>query len=109
MITVPKKDGKRLVALNGDKLGLIAGSVVGLAVMAVCFYWQKVDGITVAVRVGWAFVIAYGVTFFFVRLLLRITLFEFVASKTRGPVGLRGKRGSDASEESDEPPEADAE
>lgn len=72
------KSVKRSIALDGDKLGHVVGTVVALAVMALCFYVQKVDGFTAAVRVGWAFVIAYGATFFLVRVILRTTLREYV-------------------------------
>jgi hypothetical protein len=72
------KKPRRIVALNGDKLGLVAGSVVATVVMAQCFFVQHVDGPTAALRVGWAFVIAYGAAFFLVRVILRTTIFEFV-------------------------------
>lgn len=74
----PEKKKGRKIALDGDKLGHVVGTTVALAVMAICFYFQKVDGVTAAVRVGWAFVIGYGATFFLVRVILRTTLFEFV-------------------------------
>lgn len=76
-----KKKTGRVVALDGDKLGHIVGAGVALVVMALCFFYQKVDGFATALRVGWAFVIAYGTTFFFIRILLRVALFEFVIQK----------------------------
>lgn len=74
----PDNKLKRVVALDGDKLGHVVGTVVATAVMALCFFYQEVDGYTAAARVGWAFVLSYGATFFLVRVILRTTLSEFI-------------------------------
>lgn len=79
---------KRVIPLNGDKLGFVAGAIMATAVMVVCFYYQRADGVTTAIRVAWTFVITYGIVFFFVRTILRITLLEFV-EQTRSKKGGR--------------------
>ena len=78
-----KKQSKRILVLDGDKLGHIMGVLVALVVMAICFFVQKADGYTTAIRVGWAFVVAYGATFVLIRIILRVTLFEFVVDKKK--------------------------
>ncbi len=71
------KKQRRVVALNGDKLGLVTGSVFATAVLALCFFYRQTDTSTAAIRAGWAFVVAYGAAFFLVRVVLRTTLYEF--------------------------------
>lgn len=77
------KSQSQVVALDGDKLGHIAGAVVALVIMAVSFYYREVDAATAFTRVGWAFVLAYGATYFLVRVILRVTLFLVIAEKKR--------------------------
>lgn len=74
------KRGK-VIALDGDKLGFIAGTAVALIVMLLSFYYQKVDALTTFTRTGWAFVIAYGATFFFTRKVLKETLTLMIENK----------------------------
>lgn len=108
---VPEKRLKRVIPLNGDKLGFIGGSVFATAVMIICFYYQRADGVTTAIRVGWTFVIGYGMTFFLVRTILRITLLEFV-QHTRAKRGSRLGKSEEVEEEATTPlaaPEAEAE
>ncbi len=78
-----KQPPRRVIVLDGDKLGHVVGAIAATIVMAFCFFYQKVDGYTVAIRAGWAFVICYGATFFLVRVILRITLQEYVLEKQR--------------------------
>lgn len=73
-----EKKLKRVIPLNGEKLGHIGGAIMATIVMIICFVYQRADAATTAIRVAWTFVIGYGVTFFFVRTLLRVTLTEFV-------------------------------
>lgn len=100
-----KKGNKLSVTLDGDKLGQIAGATVALVVMAMCFYYQKVDGYTAATRVGWAFVLSYAAVFFLVRVILRTTLFEFIAHRDAELAARRVRRR--ASTARDEEPEPD--
>ena len=71
------------------------GVIVALVVMAICFFVQKADGYTTAIRVGWAFVVAYGATFVLIRIILRVTLFEFVVDKKKKELS-RGDDGGDS-------------
>lgn len=82
------KRGK-VIALDGDKLGHIAGAAVALVVMSLSFFYQEVDGVTAFVRTGWAFVFGYGATFFLVRVILKKTLALMIENKR---VALEEKR-----------------
>lgn len=75
------KKGKRVVAFDGDKLGHVAALVVAVGIMGFCFFYRKMDLAPTLVRVGWVFVATYGLTFFFVRTILRTTLFELVVQQ----------------------------
>lgn len=96
-----QKQSKRILVLDGDKLGHIVGVLVALVVMAICFFVQKADGYTTAIRVGWAFVVAYGATFVLVRIILRVTLFEFVVDKKKKERSLRSDGGDSKTTETD--------
>ena len=93
---------KRVIPLNGDKLGFIGGSILATAVMIICFYFRRADGVTTAIRVAWTFVVGYGMTFFLVRTILRITLLEFV-QHTRAKRGSRLGKSEEVAEEATEP------
>lgn len=94
-----QKKIKRVLALDGHRLGLVGGTVLALAVMAACFYVRGVDGLTAATRTGWAFVAGYGAVFFLVRVILRTTLAEFIqfseSKKRKARLG-RGERAAAA-------------
>ena len=92
---------KRVVALDGDKLGHVVGTVVATAVMATCFYYQEVDGYTAAVRVGWAFVLSYGATFFLVRVILRTALAEFIEQEQEKKEAQKSRLSSGAESETE--------
>jgi len=83
----PQKKLKRVVALDGHRLGLVNGMAIALVVMAFSFFYQHVEFLTTGIRVGWAFVAAYGATFFLIRVILRTTLFEFLAFEQKDPKG----------------------
>ena len=86
-----KRQPKRVVVLDGDKLGLIVGATFATLVMGLCFFLRQVDAHTAAIRVGWAFVLAYGATFFLVRVILRTTLYEFIEQSRRKKDRKRGR------------------
>lgn len=71
------KKNKRVIALDGDKLGMIGGMVGAFIVLIVCLI-NHVSTITSLTRMGWGFVICYGATFFLVRVILRTTLIEMI-------------------------------
>jgi len=71
----------RVLALDADKLGTVAGGFVGLLVAAIQMFYREADPLTTLVRSGWAFVGAYAAVFFLVRTILRTTLFEALAEK----------------------------
>ncbi len=65
-----------VLALDADKLGLIAAVLVATIVMGLCFL-QGVQGLEVAVRAGLTFIVTYGAVYFLVRVILRAALIEF--------------------------------
>jgi len=104
----PPKKFKRVVALDGHRLGLVNGTAIALVVMAFSFFYQQVEFVATGIRVGWAFVAAYGATFFLIRVILRTTLFEFIAFEQADPKG-RSRLGRTEYEEEDELPAAQPE
>ena len=77
------------------------GVLVALIVMVICFFVQKADGYTTAIRVGWAFVVAYGATFLLIRIVLRVTLFEFVVDKKKKELSTDDDGGDSETTETD--------
>ena len=63
-----------VIALDGHKLGHIVGAIVAFAVLSISLFLRNADGLTTFARVGWSFVVAYGATYFLVRVILRTTL-----------------------------------
>ncbi len=55
---------------------MVGGAVVGTVVMALSFFVQELTWTTVAVRVGWSFVIAYGLTFMLVNIIVHTKMAE---------------------------------
>ena len=83
MARIESNPNTKVVALNGNRLGQIGGAVVACVVMAFSFYMREVDAFTAFTRVGWAFVIGYGATFFLVRVILVTTLRQMVEERRR--------------------------
>lgn len=71
---------KKVIALDGDKLGMIGGMVGAIIVLIISLYRHPGDLMTTVIRMGTAFVICYGGTFFLVRMILRTTLQEMIES-----------------------------
>lgn len=78
-----------VIALDGHKLGHIAGATAGFAVMALLMYFRHADAYTTFTRAGWTFVVAYGSTFFLVRVTLRTTLAQLALERR---IALKEKR-----------------
>ena len=78
-----EETGKKsmVIALDGGKLGHIAGAIVALTVMILSMYLSNTDALTTFKRAGWAFVVGYGATFFLVRVILRITLRQLLEDR----------------------------
>jgi len=78
---VPKKKADKkprlVLTLDGDKLGLVAATLVCTVVMAVGFFVREAGVVEVLWRGGLAFVGTYAATFFLVRWILRCVLTEF--------------------------------
>ena len=70
-----------VIALDGHKLGHIAGAVVAFTVLTLLFVLGNADALTTFTRVGWSFVVSYGATFFLVRVILRTTLAQLALDK----------------------------
>lgn len=64
------------LALDRDKLSLFMASLMATIVMALSFYYGKVDFITVAKRVAWTVFIVYPVTFFVVWRIVHVAVAE---------------------------------
>ena len=88
MGTNAKKATGRVITLDADRLGHVVGALAALVVLAVCLFYQEVDGWTAALRVAWVFVLGYFGTFVFVRWVLRTALAEYVERERlkKGPV-----------------------
>lgn len=71
-----------VIALDGHKLGHIAGALVAFAVLTISLFLRNADALATFTRVGWSFVVAYGATYFLVRVILRTTL-ALLASEKR--------------------------
>lgn len=69
---------KKVIPLDGDKLGMIGGTIGAIIVLFVSLSVHSGDLLTTIIRMGWAFVICYGGTFFLVRMVLRTTLQEMI-------------------------------
>ena len=70
-----------VIALNGHKLGHIAGAIVAFTVLTLLVALGNADALTTFRRVGWSFVVSYGATFFLVRVILRTTLAQLALDK----------------------------
>jgi hypothetical protein len=88
----------RMVALNADKLGAIAGGLTALGVALIQMFVQEAGPMTTIVRSAWAFVGAYAAVFFLVRTILRTTLFEMLAGNEARREARREARGKAAAE-----------
>ncbi len=110
-VTGSSKKGM-VIALDGHKLGHIAGAVVGFTVLTLLLLLENTDALTTFKRAGWSFVVSYGATFFLVRVILRTTLTQLALEKR---VALQEKREwhreqrrqGDATEPTDEAVEAE--
>lgn len=71
----------RVVALDSDRLGHIAGALFALAVALAQMFWRDADLLTTIVRSAWTYVGAYAGTFILVRLFLRASLFQMINEK----------------------------
>lgn len=69
---------KKVVALDGDKLGMIGGMIGAIIVLIISLYAHPGEMMTTVIRMGTAFVVCYGATFFLVRMILRTTLQEMI-------------------------------
>jgi hypothetical protein len=92
------KSTKKVIPLDGDKLGMIGGMIGAIIVLIMSLYFHRGDIVTTLIRVGWAFVICYGATFFLVRMILRTTLQEMIEMN---------RRPKKSAEDSDEPVDAE--
>lgn len=99
----PPKKFKRVVALDGHRLGLISGMAIAVVVMGVSFFYQHAEFLATGIRTGWAFVAGYAATFFLVRVILRTTLFEFLGHERKDTIA-PSRLGRTEREEEDELP-----
>ena len=77
----PGKKNRPVLALDADRLGLIAAVVVATVVMAIGFFVRQAGTFEVIWRAGLAFVGTYAATFCLVRIILRCVLTEFAEQK----------------------------
>ncbi len=75
------KRAPRVVALDADRLGHIAGALAALPVALAQMFYRDADLLTTLVRGGWTYVGVYAATFAMVRLFLRASLFQMLEDK----------------------------
>ena len=73
-----KKSTRKVIPLDGDKLGMIVGLMGAIVVLLIGVFAQRGGLSSIIIRTGWTFVICYGATFFLVRMILRTTLQEMI-------------------------------
>lgn len=76
-----RKNQQRFItlALDRDKLSLFMASLLATVVMALSFFYGKVDFVTVAERVAMTVFIVYPVTFFVVWRVIHVVVAELAA------------------------------
>ena len=70
------KPPRLAIALDPDRLALLAGAVVALLVMIVSAFVRHADLPTALLRAGIAMVVCYAATFILVAIVKRVTLTE---------------------------------
>ena len=75
--TSPNAKKKLTLLLDPDKLGLVVAAFLATIVMGCCFFYRRMSGFDVAVRVGVAFALCYCTTFLLVWCLRHIAAVEF--------------------------------
>lgn len=81
---------------------MIGGMIGAIIVLIMSIFYHRGDITTTLLRVGWAFVICYGATFFLVRMILRTTLQDMLEQNNAA-------KNSSEEETIDEQEQADAE
>jgi TRAP-type mannitol/chloroaromatic compound transport system permease large subunit len=77
----PEKQPRLAIALDPDRLALLAGSVVALIVFAVSVFIRNADLSAAALRAGIVLVVVYAATFILVLVVKRVTLTEIALRK----------------------------
>ena len=93
------KKTKKVIALDGDKLGMIGGTLGALIVLCISWFVHSGNISTTLIRMGWSFVICYGATFFLVRMILRTTLMEMIEQEAIEKKNRKQARSSDKKKE----------
>lgn len=75
------KRAPRVLALDADRLGQVAGALAALPVALAQMFYRDADPLTTIVRSGWTYVGTYAATFVMVRLFLRASLFQMLDDK----------------------------
>lgn len=70
-----------MLLLDGDILGLAAATFVGTVILALGLLWRDLEGFTVAINAGLAFLVTYVAVFLLVNLILRTALRELVEQR----------------------------
>ena len=90
------KKARMVLALDSDKLAWVAGALMGTIVRALNLFVVQADAFEIIFRVGLAFGVTYAATFLFVRIFLRVVLFELIAMKRQKREDLKAKRVAEA-------------
>ncbi len=64
------------IALDPDRLGLVAGSLCAAGVLAASLFWRHAEVSEAVVRAGIVLVVAYTATFLLVLVIQRVTFAE---------------------------------
>lgn len=76
-----KQRSHRVVPLDADRLGHIAGALGALPVALIQMFVRDADLLTTLVRSGWIYVGIYAAVFMLVRLFLRASLYQMLDEK----------------------------
>ena len=72
-----RKKNRRIIPLDGNRLGLVTGAVVSTVVLALGLFVHEAGLYAIVTRVGWSFVLAYGVTFLLVFAIIQTRRMEW--------------------------------
>lgn len=77
----PEKQPRLAIALDPDRLGLLAGAVAATIVLAVSLFYRNADLPTALLRSGIVLLVSYVATFILVSVVKRVMLTEIAIKK----------------------------
>ncbi|MBX7255158.1 MAG: hypothetical protein K1Y02_02260 [Candidatus Hydrogenedentes bacterium] len=83
----PLRKARAILRLSADQLGMLAGAIIALFVMTVCFFLTHVEIMQAFLRTGLAFVITYTAVFLMVRRIQATAQGELKLPPPKAPEG----------------------